>query len=316
MTATLDQIQAMLDSGELASANSNIEEYLSRNLDDPKALKIYRKIQKQIYQNNLKKVKEGIRIAESMWDQKRYEDLLNLYLKLQPYAPNYKPLQRLIDKVYKVQGKSVQKKEDTAMSDFNTTLTQYIQTKNFDRALDFLQEAIKKDPDNPGFQKTLLDLKRKIIDHKLTTNKSKFKKASPPDIYDFIKSLYEFEPTYYKTQQLLVDQHEKLKYYYANKKDLFVKDAKRQIRILYNKKEFEKALQAVNELQKIDPSNSLAKRYRKKIKPAIDNRNFKLAYEVLKSKDKNQNKGNYNSSSTTSAADSSASASTSSAASA
>ena len=88
-----------------------------------------------------------------MWKQKRYKDLLDLYLKIQQYAPNYSPLQKRIQKTYNALLKEESKKNDSKLNKVNNIVQGYIKTKNYNEALNFLMETIKTDPLNSSFQK-------------------------------------------------------------------------------------------------------------------------------------------------------------------
>lgn len=277
----LGQIVALAESGEIAKAFQSISGYIQAYRDDEEAVKIYQKLKKQVYQTNLEKVKESIDSVKFMWKQKRYKDLLHLYLKLREYAPNYKPLQKLIQKAYKAAQKDELSKRDSIGKQIVETVDAYIKNKKYSEALQFLENTIMQDPNNPLLQKLLLETKHKIIDQKLAHNKSKLKKSAATESYDFIKKLYELEPNYYKTQQLYAEQYYKLKDYYKNQKFIFEKEAKKQITILFNTKEFEKALQASQELIRTNLQSKTAKKFIPKIQKEIDKENFKKAYAKI-----------------------------------
>lgn len=277
----LGQIVALAESGEIAKAFQAISGYVQAYGSDEEGIELYQKLKKKVYQTNLQKVKESISSVEFMWKQKRYSDLLHLYLKLQEYAPNYKPLQKLIQKSYKAVQKEELSKRDSLSKQIIETVDNYIVNKKYAEALQFLENAIKQDPNNPMLQKLLLEAKHKIIDKKLATNKRKLQKSAATESYDFIKKLYELEPNYYKIQQLYAEEYYKLKDYYKNQKYIFEKEAKKQITILFNTKEFDKALHASQELIRTNSKSKTAKKFIPKILKEIDKDNFKVAYQKI-----------------------------------
>lgn len=278
---SLKQIKQLDKQGDTTKAFQAIQAYLQTNHDDLEAIKLYQDLKKKVYKQNLSKVKDSIQSVKFMWKQGRYKDLLHLYLKLRPYAPNYRPLENLIQKAYNAYHKEEMQKQDSANSKVIQNVEGYLKSKNYTEALKFIEEAIKRDLDNPLLQKLLVETKRKVIDAKLKANMAKIKKISIPESYDFIKKLYELEPTYYKIQKLFAEYHYKLKDYYKNQKFIYEKDAKRQIKVLYNTKEYDKALQATQELLKVNNTSKTAQKYLPRIKQKIDQENFKTAYQKI-----------------------------------
>jgi len=278
---TLKQIKQIAKQGEVIKAYQLLKDYIQRNHNDIKAINFYKKLKQKVYEINLKKVKEGIKKVDFMWEQERYADLLKVYLELRQYAPQYKKLQKLIEKAYKKHQHKITKQEDSATAKIINTVDGYMKSKKFNNALALLEKSIQTDPQNPLLRKLYLETKRKIIDSKLKANARMLERASIPESYDFVKKLYELEPTYFKIQKLLSKYHAKLKDYYKNQKHIFEKDAKRQIRVLYNTKEYQKAFRATRELLKVNPKSRYAKHYLEKISKKIDEQNFKQAYKKL-----------------------------------
>jgi len=281
---SLDEIKQNYKNGDVALAYNQIQHYLQNYHNDLAAIKLYQKLKQAVYKLNLKKVKESISNVSFMWKQKRYKDLLHLYLQLRQYAPNYAPLQKLIQKASKKYKEQIHNKQDNSDNTVIQNVEGYLKTKNYTEALKFLEEAIKKDLNNPLFQKILIETKRKVIDAKLKANKRKLKRIPIAKSHDFIKSLYELEPTYYKIQKLYSDYHIKLKEYYSNEKEIFEKESQLKIKILFNTKEYKKALRASQELQKVNNKSKTARKFLKKIRLAMDRENFEIAYKKIKAK--------------------------------
>jgi hypothetical protein len=103
-----------------------------------------------------------------------------------------------------------------------------------------------------------------------------------PKVYEFLKNLYDFEPSFPKIQKMLIEQHKKLDQYYKNKKFVFEKDSERQIKILFNTKEFEKCIQTCDELLRTTFFNKTAIKYRAKAEEGLIDQNFKTAYQKIK----------------------------------
>ena len=219
--------------------------------------------------------------VEFMWGQKRYKDLLDLYLKIQVFAPNFRPLQKKIEKAYNQILKEEKKVNESKITKVATLVYGYIETKNYQEALDFIYATIKTDPNNSAYQKILIETKRKIIDLKLKENKSKFASPNIPEIYDFIKKLYDLEPSYFKIQKLLTSQNIKLKQYYKVKENEYIKDAELQIKVLYNEGNYQKSLQACKDLLRTKQTNKFAQKYYRKNLDAIEIQNFKTAYKLI-----------------------------------
>ncbi len=278
---TFDLIKRTIKDGQLASAHQMIETYLVTNHNDIRAIKLRESLRKKIYKQNVKKVRAGIQKSKPLWKEKKYSQLLDLYLQLQQFAPKYAPLEKQISKAYKKLSAEEKKTSNSVFSNIENTIKAYLETNNYKEALDLLTSTLSKDSKNPALNKLFLDTKRKIIDLKLTDNKNKINNADVQSAYDFIKELYQIEPSYYKIQKLYFKYYKKLKDYYSSKKEIFEKDAKRQIKILFNTKEYEKTITACKELQRAYNESKFAKQYIQKSKNKIENLNFKKAYEKI-----------------------------------
>lgn len=278
---SLQQISDIYKTGDINKAYTSLEQYILYNPNNKQAINLLQKIKKQVLSTNLKKIKEAISRFDYLEKEHRYSELLNAYLKIQKFAPDYAPIQSKIETTYK---KVLQDKSSKDTQDYNQvkliTKTQ-IANKQLQEAIIFIEKALLQNPNNVLLQKHLLETKRQIIDIKLNSNNKAFHNLDTPKLYDFIKSLYEYEPTYPKIQKLLIKYHSLLKAYFANKKIVFEKDAERQIKVLYNQKQFQKCLQICNELLRTTIFNSTAVKYKKKATSAIILNNFEVAYSKL-----------------------------------
>jgi len=278
---TFDQIKKLYQAGETHQAYSALEKYLVSNNQDSKAFKLLQSIKKDLLKKNIEKINQAIQRFDYLEQQQKYQELLTAYLEIQKFAPDYIPLQNKIQKIYQI----ILKDQNNTQNQEFQKIQQLVETKlanqEFTETITFLEQTINQDSNNILLRKLLIETKRQIIDHKLLTNKSNFNTQSIPKIYDFIKTLYNFEPTYPKIQKLLISYHSKLKLYYQNQKLVFEKDAVRQIKVLFNQQEYQKCLQACQELLRTTFYNQTALKYRKKAQSAIIGQNFREAYAKI-----------------------------------
>lgn len=277
----MESIKQLYKAGKINECYSALQNYLIYNPKDLTAIKLLQKVKTEILKANITKIEEAIKRFDHLWKQKKYPELLQAYLEIQKFAPDYKPLQKKIEKVYKILQKSSQNEYLNQFNEINQIVKVKISNNELLESIKFVEHAFIKNPNNPLIKKLVLDTKRKVIDIKLNQNKSSIKGNNIPKIYDFIKSLYELEPTYEKIQKMLIKYHSLLKKYYENQKYVFEKDAMLQIKVLYNKNEYQKCLQACNELIRTTVYNKFAFKYKKKAEQGIINENFATSYQKL-----------------------------------
>ncbi len=277
----LATIKQSMKDGNPALAAGQLEAYLQVHHDDLGAIKLHKKIQGEIHKINIKKVKRAIKESDFMWKEKRYTDLLKLYMKLRPLTPDYDQLNNLIAKAYGAQKATSDEAAGESIGQIQEQVDTYCKAGQYQEALNFILSAIERDKSNPVLVKLLTDTKRRIINKKLKKNKARLKQSTVPEKFDFMKSLYSMEPTYDKMRKELYKAHREMKAYYENKEESFEKDAKRQIRVLFNRKQYSKAKQAVNELLRVKNRSKFARTWLVKVNDKIDNENFKAAYKKM-----------------------------------
>jgi hypothetical protein len=276
-----EQIKHLFKSGQTQEAYNSIEAFLQSNPKDSRAINLSQKIKRQITKDNIQKINQAIQRFDYLEDQKKYRELLEAYLKIHKYAPDYIPLNKKIEKVYRKLNSQNDQSNNQDFQNINKIVQTKIQNQQIQEAIQFIEQTILKDSTNPLLQKLLLNTKRTLVEQKYKKNKKALTKRTIPEAYEFIKSLYDYEPTFPLTRKLIIKQHSRLKYYYANQKTLFEKDAKRQIKILFNTKDYKNCIQACNDLLKAIPANKFALKYKKKADNKVVGLNFAEAYEKL-----------------------------------
>lgn len=277
----LNTIKEQIQSGKFTESFRELTILLNDNPNDKEITKLYEKVKAKIYSSNVEKVDTAIENAEHLWNEKKYSELLSIYIKLASYVPNYNRLKKLIQKTYDKLKANSNEQNKEYLENCKQLISTAINEQNYAQALKIAENAIFDHPENPMYQMILIDTKRLIVDAKLKKNKDNIEQNTITETYDFIKKLYEFEPTYERTHDLLLSNYKKLKQYYDEKQKIFERDAERQIKILYNTKEFEKSEQAARELLRINPQSNYAKKYITKCKQKIEEDNFKKAYAKL-----------------------------------
>jgi len=280
---SFQDIVNLYKAGKVNDAYNNLNNYLVYNSQDSKPINLLSQIKEDILKSNLKKIDEAIERVEWLWKEKKYNELLNAYLEIKKFAPDYEKLEQLIKKAYNAYTKQLENQNEEQFLRIKQIVTTNLQNKEYKQAIEFLEKTIasSKDPD-PAYKQLVIDVKRTIIDEKLKTNAKYLKSSEIPKVYEFLKNLYDFEPSFPKIQKMLIEQHKKLDQYYKNKKFVFEKDSERQIKILFNTKEFEKCIQTCDELLRTTFFNKTAIKYRAKAEKGLIDENFKTAYQKIK----------------------------------
>jgi tetratricopeptide (TPR) repeat protein len=278
---SFQQIKALYKAGQVMPAYNALEKYLLSNGQDQSAIRLLNKIKSQILQENIKKINQAIHRFDYLYNEKKYKEILSAYLQIQKYAPDYIVLQKKIEKVYNLVLKDKNDSDNQEYQRIKLVVKSKLANNEFEASIHFIEQSIQANPNNVLTHKLLIETKRQIIDCKLKVNKKSLKQLDIPKVYDFIKSLYDLEPTYPKIQKLLIQKHNTLKEYFKNKKLAFQQDSVRQIKVLYNTKEFKKCIQACDELIRTNTYDATAFKYKKKAQQALVGRNFTVAYQKL-----------------------------------
>ena len=279
--SNLQDIKILIKEEKFAQANKMLDQILLRESQNQEALKLKRELQNLAYNKNLQLVDQKLAEYQDLFTAKKYAQLIPKLKKLQTYAPGYSKLDKFVLKVYNEYEKTVHKNKGSEIKQLQQKLDQLISQNNGKQAILDIETYAVKHQDNPVFQKMVIETKRKVIDKKLKNNKKALKRLNAPSKFEFLKKLYQIDITYQVIQKELYKTKKELESYDKKQKKVYLREAKIQLKILYNQKKYPECIQACKELLKVFPNNKSAVKYFEKATSRQIQQNYLMAYAKI-----------------------------------
>lgn len=279
--SNLQDIKILIKEEKFTQANKMLDQVLLREAQNQEALKLKRELQNLAYNKNIQLVDQKLLDYQKLYSEKKYRQLIPKLKKLQTYAPGYSKLDKFILKVYKEYEKTIQKKQGGAIKTLQNSIDNHIAKNNGKQAILEIENHAIKHQENPVFQKMVLETKRKVIDNKLIRNKKALKKLNAPSKFEFLKKLYQIDITYPRIQKELYKAKKELEMYDKKHKKVYLREAKVQLKIMYNQKKYPECIQASKELLKVFPNNKIAVKYFEKARNRQVQQNYLMAYAKI-----------------------------------
>ena len=119
------------------------------------------------------------------------------------------------------------------------------------------------------------------IDDKFKDNRKKLKNHTVVTQFEFIKKLYLIDESYPFAQKILYKYQKKLAKYDKLKKKIITSEALLNLKVIYNQKKYETAIQKAFEFLKTQPNNSKVVKFIKKARNKLQRENYKIAFTKI-----------------------------------
>lgn len=278
----ITQIEALINEGKLKEAYSMCNKLLLNFPESGRLARLQNKIEKTVYEQNLKSVKNDLKSLKPLWKEKKYKDLVEKLSVLQQYVPGYRPVEKELEKAQKFYREQLVTEQKGAVDDFIKHIEKLIEEGNHHDAIVECQKFLGK---IPGHEKViLLDKKardlyvvQQLKENKILLDSKKFK-----EIEIFLKKLQQVNPQSGKIKSLLdkAAKRETVAIEYERKD--FAYQSLEHIYTLVQKQKWEKAVQALEELLKVDPKNMKALELLDKARAKFDKQLTKEVIEKTK----------------------------------
>lgn len=273
------KIRQLMNSGNYKEAYSMCNKLLL-NFPESSALKnLQQKIEKVVYKKNLKSVKKDLKDLKPLWKDKKYKELVEKLEVLQNYVPGYGPVEKQLDKARKLYNKHARKEVKDYFYNKINEIKELFKKKEFEKAYSTAKKLHNQFKKQSEAKEIFEKSKELYIDYQLQKNKSLLSSDKFDQIESFLKDIQKIKPDSKKIKSLIkkAAKREQISIEYEEKE--FVYKSYERILTLYQKKKYEKALKALDELLKVEPDNLKALELRKKASKKF-NRN--LTKEVIK----------------------------------
>lgn len=253
------KINHLLVEKKFAAAYSLCKEFLLKYPDERFFLKLKKRVEEEIRDENQRIIKEKLNELRPLWDAGNYEEILKILKELLRLDPENGKIKNW----YKKAASAYQEKLSQLTSQFtkqhSEKLNQLLE-KNPDSLLDELFYIERNNAKNIEVLRMTNSFRDKLIAKKISTKQDLLKSEKFDAINNFIEGLKRIDP---KNNQIKKLQDEVLKRKsrsQAGEKISYVYKSEKQLETLMKLKKYDKALKAAQELLSIDPDNSRVQR--------------------------------------------------------
>ncbi len=252
-------IKTLVEQGNFQSALQGCQELLKVNPYHRKVQKYLKNIEEELCAQNIKKVDKDLDATMHLWQEGRYDDLLKIYTKLYQYTPQYKRLRGLIEKLNTTMSQQQSNQRTDFIKQAVAAISGLMNESRYAEAIQASTELLSVDPVNEDAEKVLKKAKTAIIDQKLTENERIIDGADFERASDFYRSLIAIDPSHARAKSLLqqVQAHMAEQKMIAEK--IHLNESVMRMKELFKSGEYEKVLQACEEIRRLDPGNFTAK---------------------------------------------------------
>lgn len=277
------KIKTLIKEKNYVDAMRGCEELLKIAPGEGKALKLYRKARDKIVEENIKLIDKKIEELEPLWEKEAYSELVDAYIQLIEYTPEYRKLHKLVEKAQKKLIAQRTAEKDEIISYYTKNINDALKQKQFDRAREFTKEFKAKAPS----LKITTVLKQKVEDEyvKLELEKSHsiLKSEKYEEILLIYERLLEHAPWDKNLIKALQDAQRDFIYHQQDMELRMVKSGTLRIQILYNLGKYEECLQECKIALRINNKSKFAQDYFKKAKSKLKTICDKKVIEIVKS---------------------------------
>lgn len=251
----INQIEALIHEGKLKEAYSMCNKLLLNFPENGRIARLQKRIEKTVYEQNLKSVKNDMKSLKPLWKEKNYKELVEKLEVLTQYVPGYSPVEKDLYKAKKLYSDQLVKEQKGAIDEYIKNIEKLISEGKYHDAILEIKKILAK---IPGHEKALL-LDKKARDlyivQQLKENGSLLKSKKFKEIELFLKELLKIKPDSHKVKELLekASKRETVALTYERKDFAF--QSMEYIKTLMQKKKWDKAVEALEELLKVDPQN-------------------------------------------------------------
>jgi len=274
----ISKIEAFIREGDFNQAYRTCNKLLLNFPESRKIRKLQKRIEKTVYEQNLKRVKNDLKNLKPLWKNKNYEELIKKLDGLIKYVPGYRPIEKDLFKVRKLYREQLLKEQKDNIGNYIKKIEEFIKRSKFEDAITECKNFLIK---IPGYERVgLLEKKARdlLIVQKLKQNETLLKSNKFEQIGKFLNELLKINPNSSKVKVLLNKASKKETVDLLYKEKDFSFRSIEHINVLMQKKKWEKAISALLELIKVSPQDMKALEL---LDRARENFNKQLTKEVV-----------------------------------
>lgn len=260
-TALIDRF---MEEKNFQAAFQACQELLKVNPYHRKLQKYLGKIQDRIVEENEKKVDADIAATMHLWKEKRYDDLQKIYIKLYQFAPNHGHLKNLIQRLSESLDDRAKQLKEERIRNFLEPARAALQKGEAGSALSNCLEVLKIDPLHKEALRLARNAREAIIEQKLRENERVLEGADFERKIELGNSLLSIDPVNEKVRRIIQQANAHLAQQRVLAEKIHLNESIARMKELFKTAEYEKVIQACEEIDRQDPGNFTAKAFKKK----------------------------------------------------
>lgn len=255
----IERIKGLMLRGLWGEAHRACLEVLRVDPQNLKVIKIKNKIERIVQKKNRKSIKGDLKKLQPLWNEKKYEELLENLNQLAPYTEDYPPLRKIIHKAQHKYEKQISADQNQYFNETIAYIDGLKQQKKYEEAYREAERLKILNIHSKKIQKYIAQLRKEWIDHKIESAKSLLDSDKYEDIIVFLQGLRQIDAKSEKVINLINSVKKRYEIYKIEQKRDFIYTTLEKVRTLYQKRKYYKALQAAEVVIDIVPGNQKAK---------------------------------------------------------
>lgn len=258
------EIKELFAKGEYKNAYNLCNKYLLNFPENSVLKNLQSKIEKTVYEQNIQSVKKDLKKLKPLWKQNKYKELIEKLKKLQSYVPGYSPIEKQLKKALKLYNKHTQNQIKDYYKHQLKEIERLINEKDYENAFFMAKKLYKKFPQQKEITNMLDKTQDLYIDDQLKKNDKLLSSDKFSQIETLLNELLKIDPDSKKIKSLLRKVMKRERISIEFKEKTYIYKSFERIRTLYQKRKYEEALKALDELLKVEPHNLKALELRQK----------------------------------------------------
>lgn len=257
-TQGLKEIESLIISDKLKEAYDLCNKLL---LNFPESYRIRRqktKIEKLVFNKNLKLVKDDIANLKPLWKEKNYPEIITKLKKLQKFVPGYAPLENQLEKAQNLQFKEKSKVQKDTLVQYLDAAQKYMNQAKYQEAITTLKRILLKLPDHEQAKSMLKEARDLYIEQQIKDRDFLLKSNKFDEIAEFIKHLKALNPDSPKIDALIKKLSKREEMARKFEKMDFTYKSYEELLTLFQKQKYQACIKGLEELVEIEKDNSKA----------------------------------------------------------
>lgn len=275
-------VDNLIKQGNLQAALNTCQELLKVNPYDSDVQGYLKIVQEKIIADNRRRVDADIDATMDLWKEGRYSELVDIYNRLYAYAPGYNRLVSMMAKLDAKISKQQKNQKENLAEKFVDALKKLEDEKRFADMIQACNEMLSMDPMNVSATEYLKRAKGLLVEQKLRENQRVLESADFERTMSFLNSLLTIDPENETVKKLKGQTQMQLSEQKGVSARMDINEGITRMKDLFDHSEYEKVLQACEEINNIDPGNFTAKVFKTKAQDLLHSESNKLIVKKLK----------------------------------